>query len=691
MGFRNALAALALVVAVMSDVCAQGLRTLARHREIAAVAISPDGSLVASASNVDGTVKLFFAGSASFTSALAAPFHVDAMEFSLDGDLLAIAGGTRFAIHLYNVPWPGLVRAIEDSSRSPARSIAFSPDSTTIAAADDDSVTLWSVATGEHLRTLRAPAGARGGLRFNADGSRLYAAGASGIERWDLATGEHSIALATNAPVIGFDVARDERSAVTATTTIELWDLRSGDRLQMFGEVHRHGDVAFAREDSLVIAGGPKGIRMWDRSTGTLVQTLVSTEDSTLGDARIAVYGDRLLTGSPAGGLRLWSAGTGDELAELVPADRFLDVRASPRGDAIALVSERSGIVTYSGEAQAWGMRPIASRGPFLFSPGGDALAVWMRGEIVVHDARSGDSLRALSSPRSSQLGHAFDWSRASFMLAAAEDSAGRIHVWSRDGAYVRTLVTTSATVSAVHFIGSELLAALGIDGLLTVWDVATWDTVLTLDASAVAAGPGGFIAGHGYLRELAIGGESDTLVVIDPRSGEVVRRLGHPSRVRLARYGNEFLHTVADDGVLRIWYNEEPQALTDFNDHASPTLSFDLDEGAWFLTAVAADGSAVLRHGIGYANVAGVAAEPPIRSRVYPHPATDVARIETANAMSCSIHVLDHAARTRDVSARIVGPNMLELDVRALESGAYHAIVREGDRVTAVPFVVRR
>jgi WD40 repeat protein len=81
--------------------------------------------------------------------------------------------------------------------RDVIRGLAFSPDGTKVATAEaDGTVTLWSLADGEKLWTLRAHHGGAVGVAFSPDGQRLASGGADKVVRvWDVTTGNEVLTL----------------------------------------------------------------------------------------------------------------------------------------------------------------------------------------------------------------------------------------------------------------------------------------------------------------------------------------------------------------------------------------------------------------------------------------------------------------------------------------------------------------
>ena len=145
-------------------------------------------------------------------------------------------------------------------------SIAFSPDGTTIASDDADTIKLWDVASGSLTDTLKGHESAVLSVAFSPDGNTI-ASGSSGSRQWD------------------------NRGNIIAETggTIKLWDVPSGT-LKTTLEVGINDVVSVAfSPDGKTIAGGSRlerskvhysselqysFINLWDVATGTFKNTL---------------------------------------------------------------------------------------------------------------------------------------------------------------------------------------------------------------------------------------------------------------------------------------------------------------------------------------------------------------------------------------------------------------------------------
>jgi WD40 repeat protein len=237
---------------------------------INAYAFSPDGKILAGATdkNVIGVWDL--QTNSQRTALVGHTWFIDTLAFSSDSTLLA-SGGRDGAIYVWDVETGHRKKTFKGHQIS-VKALAFSPDRSTLASTDHRGVRLWDVRTStlrtsliEHEDSGQADTLA---LAFSPDSKILASAGLGRIFLWDVGTHRLLSELA-----------------------------RRGARVTV---------LAFAPDSSILLIGcGDGTIELWDANNYTLKST-IKPHTGKIEVLRFSPEGETLATGSMDGTILLW-------------------------------------------------------------------------------------------------------------------------------------------------------------------------------------------------------------------------------------------------------------------------------------------------------------------------------------------------------------------------------------------------
>jgi WD40 repeat protein len=203
---------------------------------------------------------------------------VTAIAISPDGKTLASASEEK-TIKVWALPKGNRIATIPSRQES-VTDLAMSPDGTLLASvAADENVKLWSLPTGRLRATLKDTEYVRA-LAISPDGKMLATTGGDSIKLWTLPAGAPLGVLGENATQINaLAISPDSKILVSGAgnETIQLWSLPEKTALKTFPS-QRYGDTTSALAVSpdgqtlLSISAG-RAVKLWSLPEGRLLKT----------------------------------------------------------------------------------------------------------------------------------------------------------------------------------------------------------------------------------------------------------------------------------------------------------------------------------------------------------------------------------------------------------------------------------
>jgi WD40 repeat protein len=273
---------------------------------------------------VDGTLRFWRASDGTETQRIeSTPDKVGSIALSADGKRVATGGMSR-CITLYDVATGEEIRTLTGHGegldpRADGRvtGLAFSPDGKRLLSSSrDGTLRLWDVEMGTALRTMSGHWTWVMGSALSPDGTRALSGGNDQTVRlWDVATGREVRPLADNRNRVHFaELSDGGRAALSLTVdgTLAFWDGTSGREVVSTtanGKYEQAGISPDGRLGLLVAGSEPTVV---DATTGGVLATLRGHQGAITGWA-FTRDGERIVTSSLDGTVRVWKARTGVE------------------------------------------------------------------------------------------------------------------------------------------------------------------------------------------------------------------------------------------------------------------------------------------------------------------------------------------------------------------------------------------
>jgi CHAT domain/WD domain, G-beta repeat len=205
---------------------------------------------------------------------ISAPREIDAVAVSPDGRLLALGCGDKRVRVIDIATKKERLSVRHRGLLNPVYDVAFSPDGHWLATASgDQSARLWDTNTGTELLKL-AHFGPVYGLAFSPDGRRLATGGlARTAQLWDVSSGaellkpgSELLKVTHNGSVNGVAFSPDGRWLATASDdkTARLWDASNGNELLKITHTNKVNGVAFSPDGRwLATASDDRTAQVW--------------------------------------------------------------------------------------------------------------------------------------------------------------------------------------------------------------------------------------------------------------------------------------------------------------------------------------------------------------------------------------------------------------------------------------------
>lgn len=210
--------------------------------------------------------------------------RITALDFSNDGKLLAIGGGTPSRsgqVHFWDVAGSKMKSSLTDPHSDSVTSVRFSlDDQQLLTAGTDKFAKIFDVASGNAVRSFEGHTEHVLAADWQADQSTIATAGADkAIKVWNARTGEQIRTISNySKQVTALEFVGPGGNIISCggDKGVKLHTASNGRNFRSFGGMDSYSFAATCnRDESLVVAGGQSGnVFIWNGKTGQLIRKL---------------------------------------------------------------------------------------------------------------------------------------------------------------------------------------------------------------------------------------------------------------------------------------------------------------------------------------------------------------------------------------------------------------------------------
>jgi len=565
----------------------------------------PDGTTIAVASSLG--IYLYNFETLDLINFFATKHPITAISVSPDGTMLASALGNN-TINLMDTRSGELLHTFEGHMYS---SLAFSPDSSTLASATFDSnmIILWDSSSGEKLRTLTGHTSSVTSVAFSPDGSTLASGSHDNTVRlWDASSGEQIRTHSWHIGTVSSVTFSPDGSAIASGAndrTVFIVDVKSGEKLHSltsgFGDYEGVTCVAYSPDGSTLASSWEYGtLTLWDVNSDeerTLNYPGVAYAYSSYNNLAFSPDGTTLLNGSGGNSISLWDVKSGEKLRTIDGFSAAVEIISFfPDGTTLASASsDNTRIIwdTKSGEKINTGTFYWYSSNPLsLAFPPDTSILASVRNDlsIVLWDFLSGEELLTLRghtdhigsvafSPDGSTLASG---SYNGEIILWNSENGEKLHTLARPGGYARTITFSP---------DGTTFASMQTDGMLILWDTLSGKMVYSHGysnyADTITFSPDGNILAIKVLNKIILcdahSGEEITTLINSPDNNKVTSILFSPDSRTFA--------TTFQDGPAILWNTSSGEQLFSLSSDSADVVSVTFSPDGNTLAAGGNDG----------------------------------------------------------------------------------------------------
>jgi WD40 repeat protein len=558
-------------------------------------AFSPDGRRVATVSG-DNTqiLRVWEVATGRIMAEAKDDSGTHSVDFSHDGRLLVSTESFGQTVWVRSAE---TLRPIAEASfEGPVNSAGLSPDARlVVAASEDKTARVWDALTGRSLIQMRHEAGIRS-ASFSPDGRRVVTGSDDKTARiWDVATGRMLVEVKHDDQVRSASFSPDGRRVVTATEggSARVWDAVNGKTIAEVKQGKFVMTAVFSPDGHRVLTGSDDGIaRVWDAATGKRVVEL--KHDDLVRSASFSPDGRRVLTSSDDGTARVWDSEAYKTLFEVRHGSFVSSVAYSPDGRRVVTASDnglrvwdadtgktitevKDNSLVLSAAFSPDGRRVVTISGLPGQRPGHSTQVIGgpVDQSVRVWDAATGTMVFETKPATGSVDSAEFSPDGRRVVLA---DRGGTTCEWDAETGKRLAEVKEGdgSTESAIFSPDGHRIITSSSDGTARVLEAESGKTLVEMKHD------GGINSAMQSFdgRRVVTASEDHTAKVWDATSGKKIVEMKHDASIRSVSFTSDGRHllSVSDDGVARVWDAETGATLAEVRGDSVRSATFSSD-----------------------------------------------------------------------------------------------------------------